>query len=251
MLNLKTLSFTLLLGGLAASSASAKLRMPDDNDVQQVSPVHHFYTGGGFDGAIFSTATMQRPGMKDNLGTLRFSLFFNAGVTFNYDFNNKVGLYTGVDIKNVGFIEKIDETTVKHRTYNVGVPLGIKFGNMKTKNYFFAGAGIDVPFNYKEKEFESRSNKHKFNEWFSNRTPAFMGYVFAGLSVNPGVTVKVQYYLTNFMNSDYSEDLGGGTYYPYAGYDIHLLMVSLGFNMHYSRHDHYGKRSEVKTAMLR
>jgi len=240
----------LLLSGLAATPATARLSVPDDNAAPP-PPKKHVYVGGGFDGAIFSTATMSRPG-SNSLGTLRFSLFFNTGATFNYDVSKRFGVYTGLDVKNIGFIEKINDVTVKHRTYNVGVPLGIKFGNLSSKNYFFLGAGADVPFNYKEKDFASRSDKHKFNEWFSNRVPAFMGYVFAGVSVSPGITLKIQYYLTNFMNPNYTtiDPSLGGSYKPYAGYDIHPLLLSLGFNMHYSKHHHNDKnKEEIKTAM--
>lgn len=190
-----------------------------------------WYWGNALDGAIFSTATMQRPGLPDRLGTLRFSLFFNFGFTYNYNFNNHVGLYTGVDIKNVGFIEKRGDSTIKRRTYNIGVPIGIKIGDMNSRNYGFFGAGLDMPFNYKEKGFVNRSDKQKFNEWFSARTPTFMPYVFAGMAVKGG-TIKVQYYLTNFLSTDYVK----GGVKPYDGYNVHLLLVSFGMAINHPKH---------------
>src|SRR6185312_6277682 len=107
-------------------------------------------------------------------------------------------------LKNVGFIEKRADTTIKHRTYNLGIPIGLKFGNMRDRSYFFLGAGCDAPINYREKEFIKRGDKQKFNEWFSDRTPALMPYVFAGVSMAPGLTLKLQYYLNNYMNPDFT-----------------------------------------------
>jgi hypothetical protein len=41
-------------------------------------------------------------------------------------------------VRNVGFIHDVDETTrKKYRTYNMGIPLGIKIGNLSEKFLFF------------------------------------------------------------------------------------------------------------------
>lgn len=195
-----------------------------------------FYTSSALDGAIFSSALVTRPGKDNELSTLRFTYIFNFGVNFNYDFNKYIGLYTGVGIKNIGFIDKIGDSTIKRRVYTIGAPLGIKIGNLKKRKFGFIGGGVDIPFNYREKAFIKRGDKEKFNEWFSDRTPLVLPYVFAGVSMDPGITLKLQYYPTNFMNTDFTETTPSGiTFKPYAGYKVNLILVSLGFDIHYTK----------------
>ncbi len=204
------------------------------------------YFSNCFDGALLTTASHSGPLPLNatrpvTVGTPRFTYFWNTGVHLNYDFNNHIGIFTGLGIKNLGFIEKSAtlDSTVKRRVYTIGLPVGIKLGNMKKKTYGFIGGGIDLPFNYREKGFIRRGKKDKFNEWFSDRTAATMPYAFAGISMKPGIYFKVQYYPGNFMNPDYSEPAVTGTgtpitIKPYAMYDIQILMFSVGFDIRYS-----------------
>ncbi len=195
--------------------------------------MRRFYTGTSLDGAIFSTATIHNSGTSaagntaDKMGTLRFTYAVNTGFTFNFNPGRHFGLYTGIDIKNIGFIEKnAGGETVKRRTYTLGVPIGIKIGNMADKKpYLFLGGGADAPFNYKEKSFSIRDQKTKMNEWFSMRTPAILPYVFAGIAINHGFTFKAQYYPNNFLNPDFTTN----GVKPYAGYDVKLLLLSAGY----------------------
>ena len=208
-----------------------------------VMPLHKFYVASAADMGIFSTAFIKsNDGVNTEkyMGTLRFTYFFNFGFSFNYDFNKHVGVYAGIDIKNVGYIDHFDGITVKRRTYNIGVPLAIKLGNIKDKSYFFAGGGLDVPINFKEKAFTSRGHKlEKYNEWFSDATPHIMPYVFLGYSMAPGVTYKLQYYPNNYLNEDYVKD--GGQ--PFSGTTVNLLMFSIGFNVPYSKSPTYQEKT--------
>ena len=192
-----------------------------------------FYWSNGVDGALFQTSLLSRPGRSNVISTLRFSYFFNFGLHLNYDKNDRFGLFTGLGIRNLGFIDKVKDSTIKHRVYAIDIPLGIKIGNLNKRNFALLGGGINLPFNYKEKGFISRSHKEKMNEWFSGRTPFVMPYVFIGHSFNPGTVVRLQYYPGNFMNPSYSFSNGINTFYPYAGYDVHLMMISLGIDLHY------------------
>ncbi len=206
------------------------------------TPIHKIYVASGLDGAIFSTATVQRPYRANTWGTLRFTYFINYGLTFNYDFSNFIGAYAGLDLKNIGFIEKRKDTTIKHRTYDLGIPVGVKIGNMKDRFYGFAGGGVETPINYREKAFVNRGDKQKFNEFFSDRTSHILPYIFAGVSVKPGVSLKLQYYLTNYMNPDFQGYDRTKVYgKPYAGYDVHLFLISIGVNMPYSKPKLYDK----------
>lgn len=239
---MKLISSVLVAATLSASVAMAQ--KSSDSSFKSMQPhVQKFYVGGATDGAIFSTATIQNsklsaagtPVVTDKMGTLRFSYFFNYGFTFNYNASRRVGLYTGIDVKNLGFIENVNGTTIKRRTYNVGIPLGLKIGNMTRKGFFvFLGGGVDIPVNYKEKAFVLRNQKTKFNEWFSERTPQVMPYVFAGVKIRKGITFKAQYYLNNFLNPDYTT----AGVMPYAGYEVHPVLFTVGVVTRYSKkHD--------------
>jgi len=208
------------------------------------SYIEKFYIGSGLDAGIFSTATIKHSypspvggnGYTTNTnGTLRFSYVINYGVTFNTNLNRHFGIYTGIDLKNIGFIEKNNSgETVKRRTYNLGAPLGFKVGNMKRKkSYLFLGGGLDFPVNYKEKVFAVRDQKSKFNEWFSTRTPLLMPYLFIGVKIKSNITFKFQYYPNNYLNPDYVASNGT---IPYYGYNVHLILFSLGYDMHFGKH---------------
>ncbi len=237
--NLLTAFFTIAL--LQAPAANAQ----DDTDttvdaVITPPPPKKFYLGNTLDAAIFSTSLISSPVSNQSMSTLRFTYWFNFGFSFNYDAGKHFGLMSGVGIKNIGFIEKTKagDSTIKRRVYTIGVPLGIKLGNLSKRNFGFIGGGVDVPFNYREKKYVRRGNKEKFNEWFSDRTPLLMPYVYAGFSLNPGLTFKVQYYPGNFMNADYTVNYTASpafSYKPYKGYDVQLLMISLGMDIHYNR----------------
>lgn len=203
-----------------------------------IPPVHRAYVSTGFDAYILSTAMLEKPGVSSQLTTPRFTGFFNAGFNLNYNFSNSVGFFTGLGIKNIGFIEKYNnpDSTVKRRVYALGIPLALKFGNMMKGNYFMIGGGVDFPFNYKEKGFVKRSDKTKFNEWFSQRTPPVMPYVFAGFRIRPGIALKLQYYPGNFLNPDYETTENGITVKPYDGYKVNLMYASLAINIPYFPH---------------
>jgi hypothetical protein len=192
------------------------------------------YWGNNLEAAIISSAVFSKPGQSEKASTIRSSNILNLGFTLNNDFSNVVGVYTGFNIKNIGFIEKVfaTDSTIKRRVYTLGVPLGIKIGNLADRNFFILGGGVDLPFNYREKRFVKRGDKDKFNEWFSDRTAILLPYAFAGYSVKPGVVVKVQYYPANFLNTNFTEISGAK---PYAGYNVNLVLLSLGVDIHHRR----------------
>lgn len=202
------------------------------------SPVRHWYIGNAFDGAMFQTAVVERPNHDRQTATLRFSMIA-LGYNFHYDFDKKFGLFTGLGLKNVGWIEKNDDSTTKRRLYSLGIPLGFKLGDLQKRHYGFLGGGIDIPVNYREKRFINRGDKYKFNEFWSDRTDPVMPYLFAGVSFGLGAVLKVQYYPGNFFNTDYQEDYNGMTVKPYQGYRVNMLYFSLGFDIRYKNPKHH------------
>ncbi|MCW3462857.1 hypothetical protein [Chitinophaga nivalis] len=189
------------------------------------------YVTHGGDGPLLSFADM-----KDNgahvASVPRFTVVFNLGTNFNKDFNRHFGMFTGVNLKNIGLISKPnDSVKLKQRVYTLGIPLGFKIGDLSEGTFiFFAGGEIEMAINYKEKQFVDGRKVHKFNEWFSDRTPLLMPSLFAGFRIKHGIALKVQYYPQNFFNQDYKETVKGATTYPYRNTEANLVLVSLGYN---------------------
>jgi hypothetical protein len=180
---------------------------------------------------IFSLADVDyEKGGTNNI--LRFVPFINFHGYYNIDFSEKVGIYTGLGFRNVGYIldKYIDEEGVmvkkKFRTYNLGIPLGIKIGNLK-KAFIYGGYEVELPFHYKEKTFIDEK-KEKFTTWFSDRVEQFQHGFFVGLQLPYGANIKFKYYLSEFHNQSYTESSG---FKPYDGLSSNIFYFSLTFNM--------------------
>lgn len=189
------------------------------------------YWSTAMEGNILGTAMMERPGTEAKLSTLRYTAFLHLGGVYHYNFNNQVGIATGLHVRNVGFIEKYSQqdSTVKRRIYALGVPVMLKFGNFTNDKYFFVGGDANVAIHFKEKGFVKRSDKTKNSEWFSERTPIFHPSVFLGYNANV-MYLKLNYYPSNFLNTDYVDNTGVK---PYAGYKVNLITLTVGFNISY------------------
>jgi len=181
---------------------------------------------------IFSFADVKMEGSSQSGNIMRWSPWFNIKSLFNVDFSDHFGVYTGISVRNVGFIFEDTETKTKkkYRTYNVGVPVGIKFGNLD-RFFVFGGYELEVPFNYKEKTFINESKEHKFNVWFSDRVHLWNSTVFAGIHFPYGTTLTFKYYLTNFFNKDFVEVNDGVESKPYEFTDVNVFYFSLSFRM--------------------
>jgi|GEM_PF-528023 len=234
-----TLGMSALMGVANAQSDTASVKKVESSikiEPAQKVPIRKFYFGNELDGVIFSTALIDRAG-SNSLGTLRFTGFFHVGATYNYNFSKHQGIYTGIDIKNIGFIEKFSlfDVTVKRRNYTVGVPLGFRLGNLTKKNYFFLGGGLDIAFHYKVKSWTNNQSKTKYNDWFSNETQILQPYIFAGIAVK-GTTFKIQYYTNNFLNQNFTAyDVNGQLIKPYAATKVNLLLLSIGRDINFSK----------------
>jgi hypothetical protein len=236
----------LLAGGLwpGAQPATAQAKSDtaiilDDEPADEIAigPVRHHprYFSNALDAGILSAAVYEKQGMDRQLSYLRFSFIANIGLHFNYDFDEYFGMFTGLGIKNIGFTEKLNDSTIKRRVYTIGAPIGFKFGNILGRRYVLLGGGVDVPFHYKEKGMRRRA-KSKSGGFFNDKTALAMPYLFAGFSMKPGLTFKLQFYPSNFFNVDYEEQSPGGkTVRPLRGYDARLLLVSLGLDVRYRK----------------
>jgi hypothetical protein len=191
-----------------------------------------WYTTAGGE-IIFSWANAKQDSVDLDVIT-RFSPVFNIQIQAHRDFGQNAGFFTGINIRNVGFIfdePSAVDTRYKARTYTAGVPVALKLGNMKGF-FLFAGYEIEFPFNYKQKKFVNEEKVDKITTWFSNRTPAYYNTLFAGFQTKFGTQLKFKYYLTNFFNKNYTaDDDKGGTYQPYADIEANVFYVSLSVQL--------------------
>ncbi len=185
---------------------------------------------------FYSTSMMEFPltwaNVTDNGtdldGAVRFAPFFNLTNNIHYDFSEKFGLFSGLSIRNLGFIYDVDDNVRKKvRSYNLGIPVGIKVGNMK-KGFVYGGYEIEFPFAFKEKTFVNEE-KSKYTKWFSDQTQIQQSWM-VGVQMPYGSNLKFKYYFTNFFNQGYSETDGmGGTVKPYENMVANVYYISLNF----------------------
>jgi hypothetical protein len=187
-------------------------------------------TGGEW---IFSWASANQNGIDVNSIT-RFSAFLNLQSQVHFDRSDHFGFFTGLSLRNVGFIW--DDPTVpnqrwKARVYTIGIPLAVKVGNMNG-GFLFGGYELEFPINFKYKRFLNEDKQEKDSYWFTARTPSLYNTVFVGFQTRQGTQVKFKYYLNNFFNKSYSANDGtGNIVYPYQNFDANVFYVSLSFQI--------------------
>ena len=184
---------------------------------------------------IFSLADVSADSISIS-NVLRFAPVFNFQYLINKDLSKNFGLYTGLDIKNLGFIRQTQTTTgelkYKHRSYALGLPVGLKVGNLENGTFLYLGGQIEWCFNYKQKEFQNGNKTNKFLEWNSDRVNQWQPSVFVGINLPYGTNIKFKYYFNNFLNDDYKQIAANGDIsYPYAGQNSQIFYFSLNFMM--------------------
>ncbi|MBY0425739.1 MAG: hypothetical protein K2Q22_08895 [Cytophagales bacterium] len=180
---------------------------------------------------ILSFANINSNG-KDFSSVGRFSAFYHLEANYHLDANDNIGIFSGVTLRNVGFIyDQNDSIRKKFRTYNLGVPIALKMGQMNGV-YVFGGYEFEIPFNFKEKTFTNESDKTKYNEWFSKRNETIQQSFFIGIRLPYGSAIKFKYYLTPFFNKDFTTtDADGNEIKPYENLKVNLFYVSLSTMM--------------------
>ena len=203
---------------------------------------------------IFSFAKIKSAG-ADKSSDLRWSPVFNGQSLLNIDMTQHFGFFGGLAYRNVGFIyEPTSDTLKKFRTYNLGIPIGIKIGNMKG-TFLFGGYEFEIPFAYKEKTFVNDSKKTVETAWFSPKVNPYTQSLFAGINFKGGMSVKFKYYLDNFFNAGYTENVGGVNTKPYANFTANVFYISLSWNAfkdlksYETKKFRFKKKSAVETAL--
>lgn len=179
---------------------------------------------------IFSFANIDDNGNSEG-AIIRYAPVVNIQTYYNIDFSNSVGFFTGLALRNVGYIYDNYTTTTlpvatykkKFRSYNLGVPAGIKLGNLNG-TFFYVGYEVELPLFYKEKTFDGGDKIDKITGWFSNRQELFQHGVFTGVQFPYGLNLKFKYYLSEFHNQGFTDGTGNK---PYAGLQSNIFYFSL------------------------
>jgi len=171
-----------------------------DESESKSSKSEWYVTSGGE--MIFSLNSFSDPNIDATV--VRWAPVFNTQTMLNYDVSPGFGIFTGLAIRNVGFIT--DDPTDsnirrKFRTYNVGVPFGIKLGNLNG-TFLYAGVDGEYAFNFKEKTFDNGDKTEKTVYWFTDRVNPWQAAVHLGFQFYRGSNIKFKYYLTTFFNED-------------------------------------------------
>jgi hypothetical protein len=161
---------------------------------------------------IFQSALVEQSSNDINTN-LRFTAGFHFGEYVHMDLGRFFGLYSGIGLRNVGFITEENNIRIKYRSFNLGIPLAVKIGSNKKNLYAFGGAEYEWMVHFKQKTFRD-DGKYKYTSWLSKRTPAFIPSVFGGFQFSKGLQVKIKYYLDDFLN----ERFNGGD--PYDNYTL-------------------------------
>lgn len=182
---------------------------------------------------IFSFAAIDNHGNTSG-NIMRWAPVINPQAMVNYDFNKNFGLFTGLAIRNVGFIyenplDTLNHAKFKYRTYNLGIPVGFKIGKMGDF-LFFGGYEIEFPFVYKEKEFINEDKVNKAVNWFSSKVEPVQHSLLAGVQLPYGATLKFKYYLSNFHKRSYTAINNGVETKPYD-FKSNVFYVSLAWDV--------------------
>ena len=178
-------------------------------------------------------------GSTDIKPVVRFSPVFNFQEQIHFNFSRNVGIYTGLGFRNVGLISKINydiidtagthfgkEVTIKERSYSLGLPLALKFGDLDEGVNFAIGGEAEVMFAYKRKIIDG-DTKNKSDSWFDDNVTIFNPSVFAEVKFKKGQYIRFKYYILDFL--DYQGvTLIDQTFLPEYGKSSPLFYVSLG-----------------------
>jgi hypothetical protein len=191
---------------------------------------------------IFSMGKLSIPG-ADVKNVLRFSAFYHFQRQLHIDFSNMVGMYTGFGVRNVGFINEInDSIKLKQRSYSIGIPLALKVGNVKDGAMFAIGAEVEYMFAYKQKFFLN-DQKYKFSEWFSDRVNPINPSVFAEIHFGKGSYLRFKYYLMDFLDKDNQRVNYNSQRFTFTPNESKLFYVSIGSTFKMTRKDKKNQKS--------
>ena len=205
---------------------------------------------------IFSNGTVeftdeymqQYPGAQVSGMPLRFTMAVHISQYWHVDFNERIGMYTGLGVKNVGMISDevlyngaqgvgdYQDYKIIRRVYTGGIPLALKLGAFDKNLYVFGGGEVEFPIHFKEKYWSSDSrsgSKTKNSKWFGSQTESILPSVIAGVQMPGGINIKFKYYLTDFLNNGYKDSNFVSDLTRYKTSQVWYVSLSWQFNTAY------------------
>ncbi len=184
--------FALIITVSCVSTTQAKLGMAY---VKNENKIGKWYFTSMMDTYTFSWASIKSSGLSN----LRFTTFINTGIHANVNLKKNTAFYTGLELRNLGYADVINNTKYRYSGTYLGVPLGVRIGDLKSKTNLIAGTGFDLPLYYKAKYWEIGNKRNKIKERTSpnNILRPFNPYLFVGYQMK-GIGVKFQYYPQSF-----------------------------------------------------
>jgi hypothetical protein len=186
-------------------------------------------------------------------GPIRFAPFANYTLQGHKDFSNTIGIYTGIGVKNVGFISKYNDTLysemrVKSRAYSISVPLGLKFGNMEEDRYFYVAGEFLAQIDYKEKVFIGDDKSKRKNDADINKInySAIVGFNLKGF------TIGAEYTLNNFYGDNYhlTPSKANPSYVYGTPSKSNILTFFIGFRTNLSAKEVSAPQKQLQQASL-
>jgi hypothetical protein len=181
---------------ICSVSVHAKLGM---SLVKNENKIGKWYFNALVDANTLSWAFINGNGASN----FRFNNFVNTGLHATVNLKSKLAFYTGLEFRNMGFANRVVNLKYRHSTTYIGLPLGLRIGDLKSKTEFIGGTGFDVPTYYKYKSWNVGDKKNKFKTTKSSNgiLRSFNPYLFVGYKMK-GLGIKLQYYpQTFFVNS--------------------------------------------------
>ncbi|MFN5324037.1 MAG: hypothetical protein ACK5C5_03885 [Bacteroidota bacterium] len=142
---------------------------------------------------------------------MRFSGFFNLQYQYHWDFSKRFGLMTGFGVRNVGFINNLnDSVKLKQRVYSFGIPLALKVGKLPDNFTLALGVEPELFFHYKQKAFYDDEKYVKMG-WFSDRVNLFNPSAFLDIRFKSDLYIRFKYYITDVLVPG-KQSIGIGNY---------------------------------------
>lgn len=189
------LTTIIALGLIQISNAKVGMAL-----VKNENKIGKWYFTSMIDGNTFSWANIKGSGISNT----RYTCFVNTGLHANYNLKRKLAFYTGLELRNMGYANRNIANNLRYRvsTTYIGMPLGVRIGDLKTKTEVIAGTGFDIPTYYKYKSWTigDKKNKVRETESASGLLRTFNPYLFLGYKYH-GMGVKFQYYPSSFYVS--------------------------------------------------
>ncbi len=239
--------FTKLLLSFGLIACMMTTTFAQDEEWAREESRWYFSSGGEM---IFSWSDTDHPTSSDGV-VVRWSPVFNVHGHINYDFGRAFGINAGLSMRNVGYIYQFNDVAgqsfrKKFRTYNLGIPVGVKIGNVDGF-HVFGGYEVEFPFHYKEKTFDDDGDRiNRIKSWFSDRVEPVQQSFFVGIQFREGTFIKFKYYFTEFHNQSFSQTtvdpwppIADGGNMPYNGLTSNIFYVSVGSMISKKNYQYY------------